>query len=83
MIELLHFTGDWCNPCKKIKPLIENYIENNPEIKWTLVDVDTQFQMIEDYNIKSVPTLIVLVDGLETKRHTGLISSLQLKELLS
>ena len=83
MIELLHFTADWCNPCKRIKPIIEDYIAKHPDVKWTLIDVDTQFDIAKIHNVQSVPTLIVLVDGIENKRHSGVLSSAELAELLS
>jgi len=83
MIELLHFTADWCNPCKRIKPIIEDYIAKHPDVKWTLIDVDIQFDIAKIHNVQSVPTLIVLVDGIENKRHSGVLSSAELAELLS
>ena len=35
MKELLHFTADWCNPCKSMAPVIERFINDNPDIKYT------------------------------------------------
>jgi thioredoxin 1 len=74
MKELLHFTADWCGPCKMIKPIIEEFISNNPDITYTKIDVDQNKTMVQDNNIMSIPTLIMLVDGVQVKRHTGALT---------
>ena len=63
MKELLHFTADWCNPCKQMAPVIERFINDNPEIKYTKVDVDVETELVREYRIQSVPTFIALIDG--------------------
>lgn len=80
-MKLLHFTADWCNPCKRIKPIIEEYISNNPNIEYVTVDVDNQTDLVKEWSVMSVPTLIAIGD--EVRRHTGVITSEQLKELLT
>lgn len=82
MKEILHFTADWCNPCKRLKPLIEEYIKLHPDIKYVLVDVDTKFETAEDYNIMSVPTLVVLEDGKQIGRSSGFINYEQIVALV-
>jgi thioredoxin 1 len=61
--ELLHFTADWCNPCKKMAPVIEKFISDNPDIKYTKIDVDQEPDLVREHKIQSVPTFIALVDG--------------------
>jgi thioredoxin 1 len=80
-MKLLHFTAEWCNPCKRIKPIIEQYIQENPEIEYITIDVDSNLDAVKEWSVMSVPTLIAV--GEETKRHTGVITSEQLKDLLT
>ena len=63
MKEFLHFTADWCNPCKKMAPVIEKFINDNPDIKYVKIDVDKEIDLVSEYRIQSVPTFIALVDG--------------------
>jgi len=63
MKELLHFTAVWCNPCKQMAPVIDRFINDNPDIKYTKVDVDEQVDLVKEYRIQSVPTFIGLIDG--------------------
>jgi len=72
--QLLHFTADWCNPCKKIKPIIEEYVLENSDVEYVVVDVDNNFQMAKEYNVLSVPTIVVMIDGLVFKRHNGILT---------
>ena len=63
MKEFLHFTADWCNPCKRMAPVIESFINENPDIKYTKIDVDEQVDLVVKYDIQAVPTFIALIDG--------------------
>ena len=81
MTELLHFTADWCQPCKKIKPLIDDYISNNPDIKYTRIDIEEDFDTAKYYNVMSIPTLIVIKDEMVYNRHTGMATSEKISSL--
>ena len=75
MKELLHFTADWCQPCKKMAPMIDEFVSNNPEIIYTKINVDTDSAFVEEYEIRGVPTFIVRNDGEVTNRHTGVATA--------
>jgi thioredoxin 1 len=66
MVELLDFWAVWCGPCKIMEPIL-NEIEMEYEGKIVLkkcnVDDATYSDLIEKYQIMSVPTYILLVDG--------------------
>ena len=70
-MELLHFTADWCLPCKKLAPIIETFINDNPNIKYIKVDIEEDFETAKSNNIMSIPTLIGVRDGEIIGRHTG------------
>lgn len=74
MKEILHFTAVWCKPCQKLKPILEQYISDHPDITYTKVDVDTDFETAKEWSVMSVPTLILVVDGDMKARHTGTLS---------
>lgn len=81
MTELLHFTADWCQPCKKIKPLIDDFISQNPDIIYSQVNIEEEFDVAQHYNVMSIPTLIVIKDGSVTGRHTGMATAEKIKDL--
>jgi thioredoxin 1 len=80
---LLHFTADWCQPCKKIKPVIDSYILQNPDVQYIRVDVDEDPDTTTEHGVRSIPTLIVLTDREISNRHNGVITYTQLEELIT
>ena len=83
MKELIHFTADWCAPCKRMAPIIENFISNNPDIHYDKIDVDKDFIKVEQYNVQSIPTLISKIDNKVYDRVTGVASDFVLKSMFS
>ena len=81
MKKLLHFTADWCNPCKRIKPLIDTYISDNPDIEYIAVDVDNNSTVAKQYEVLSIPTLIAVIDDVIISRHTGVATMNQIESL--
>jgi thioredoxin 1 len=75
MKKILHFTADWCAPCKVLKPIIEDFIKDNPGIEYQQVNVDVDFDIANEYSVMSIPTLVLLVDGDLRARHTGILST--------
>ena len=80
--KLFHFTADWCQPCKKMKPIIEDYIRYNPEIMYEQIDVDNDIETAKHYGILSIPSFIVIDDNANViSRHTGIATKEELNKL--
>jgi thioredoxin 1 len=79
---ILYFTADWCNPCKRVKPIVEE-LNRDSAVKFQFIDVDQETEMAKNMNVRSVPTFIVIEDGSEVKRVTGVQTREQLQELMS
>ena len=70
MKHILYFTADWCNPCQRTRPVAEELIRDGL-IDFVFVDADTEIELLEHFGIKSVPTYILIQDGIEVKRMNG------------
>jgi thioredoxin-like negative regulator of GroEL len=81
MKEVLKFSANWCGPCEMLSKTIAGLKDNTVPIRE--IDIDEELDMSASYNIRSVPTLIMLEDGSEVKRIIGSVSSSQLKEFLN
>ena len=81
MIVAYYFTADWCGPCKKVRPIVEQ-INQDSHIKFKLIDVDSEMDLVRQFEIKSVPTFILLKDGEIVKRITGAKTKDELLEFL-
>jgi thiol-disulfide isomerase/thioredoxin len=70
MSHVLYFTADWCNPCARTRPVAEE-LKKDGVIDFIFVDADTEIELLEKFGIKSIPTYILLEDGIEVKRMNG------------
>ena len=71
MKSVFYFTADWCNPCKKVKPIVEELNREQTEANFQIIDVDIEMEMAKSFQVKSVPTFILMKDGIEINRITG------------
>jgi len=79
MNKLLVFTASWCGPCKGLKPTL---LELEQE-RLVYIDIDEMPEIRKDYNVQSVPTVILVdEDGVELERLVGGQSLSKLQELL-
>ena len=81
MKEVLKFSAAWCGPCQALSMTIKGLEDNT--VKITEVDIDDNLDMAAQYNVRSVPTLVMLEDGAEVKRATGALPVAKLKEFLN
>jgi thioredoxin 1 len=68
---VLYFTADWCNPCKKVKPIVEELNREQIIAKFFIIDADIESEMVSDFEVKSVPTFVLIRDNKEVSRTTG------------
>jgi thioredoxin 1 len=85
---LLDFWAPWCNPCKLMNPILDE-IEKDYKLKIQRINVDEDSATVQQYNITSVPTYILLKeDGtivnfvVGAKAKAGFIKLLGLNEIL-
>lgn len=68
---LLDFWADWCGPCRMVGPLVEEIAAEHPEIKVGKINVDQQPELAAQFQIMSIPTLMVVKNGRITQRVVG------------
>ena len=79
---LVDFWADWCGPCKMSSPVIDKLAEELEDVKVCKVNVDTEPTISIEYNIMSIPTLIVFENCVEVNRSVGLVSKEEVLALL-
>lgn len=61
---VVDFWAEWCGPCKMIAPILEELAaENSETFKVGKVNVDNNRQTAMQYNVRSIPTLLIFKDG--------------------
>lgn len=71
MIQVYYFTADWCGPCKTVRPIVEELNRDQSDVKFQIIDVDSEVELVRSFEVKSIPTFIRIENGKEVKRVTG------------
>ena len=81
---LVDFWAEWCGPCKQVGPVLEKLAaEYNGAFILAKVDVDKEQQLAAYFQIKSIPTMMLLKDGKIVDGFPGALSEVQIKEFLT
>jgi thioredoxin-like negative regulator of GroEL len=82
MRHALYFTADWCNPCERTRPIVEE-LNKDSFVKFQFIDADDNGDLCKKFEIKAIPTFILIEDGVEINRMNGSKTKEQLQEFIS
>ena len=68
---LVDFNADWCGPCQMLKPTLHALAEESEDYRIVSVNVDDESELAEDYDVFSIPCLVLFKDGKEVDRKVG------------
>lgn len=81
---LVDFSAEWCQPCKLMKPILEELHEKmGNQVRILKVDVDKSPLVSSVYNVTSVPTLILFQKGNILWRQPGVIPAGSLQKIIT
>lgn len=81
---LVDFYADWCGPCKVMHPILEELkqkMSNNVTI--LKINVDKNARVAAQYQIQSIPTLILFKNGQVKWRQSGVVPAKQLEQIIN
>lgn len=79
---LVDFFAVWCAPCKMVSPLIEEIAAERDDIKTGKVDVDQNMALAQQYQVMSIPTLILFKDGKPVNKIVGAVPKEEILAML-
>lgn len=69
---LIEFTADWCPPCKMLAPIVNDIAHKyHDKLRVGLLDSDANPEIIQQYSVMGLPTLILFVGGSPVSRIVG------------
>jgi thioredoxin 1 len=79
---LVDFWATWCGPCRVLHPVLEEIAAERDDVKIISLDIDENSSTAAQYEVLSVPTMILFKDGQLVKRMVGAMPKRKLlKEL--
>ena len=79
---LIDFWAEWCEPCKSFATIYETTAKDYPEIAFGQVDIEHETELAEDFNVRSIPLLMVLKQGVVVFSESGVIPASGLSDLI-
>ena len=79
---LIDFWAQWCGPCCRLAPVLEEFAAKHPEVIVGKVDVDEHPDLAAEWNVDTIPALFFLRAGAVEKRLSGLMSCEALEKQL-
>jgi thioredoxin 1 len=81
-ITLVDFWASWCGPCRMFAPVYERVSEANPDIVFGKVDTEAEQGLAAEFNIRSIPTLMIIRDGVALYSEAGALPQQALESLI-
>ena len=77
------FWAEWCGPCKMIAPVLKDLARDyKDKIKIAKIDVDAEGELAQQFNIVSIPTILVFSKGQVVKQQIGAVPRPALEKMI-
>ena len=81
---LIDFYATWCGPCQMMPPILKQLKQNLGEkIRILKIDVDKNPKVAADYQVRGVPTLMLIAAGKTLWRQSGVVDAQSLTDIIS
>ena len=75
---LVDFGAEWCPPCRKMEPVVNDFLAQHKEIAFLKIDGGIHTNLMKELNAEGLPTFILLKKGEEVWRYKGVLTSEEL-----
>lgn len=76
------FYADWCGPCKALRPILEELSGEREDVKFVSVNIDDEDELAEEYDVSSIPCVVVFKNGQEAARSIGIKPKDAIEEMI-
>nr|WP_174507356.1 thioredoxin TrxC [Acinetobacter sp. Marseille-Q1620] len=79
---LIDLWADWCGPCKMMAPHFAEVAKHNPHVVFAKIDTEANPRLSQAFNVRSIPTLVLMNKTTEIARMSGALRSSELQRWL-
>ena len=79
---LIDFWASWCNPCRVFSPVVDEIAEEIPGVKVGKVNVDEEPELAREFDVMSIPMLVLFRDGQVVGTSVGVQSKEDIVQML-
>lgn len=80
---VVNFHAEWCDPCKILTPKMSELLDNSEEIDLATIDVDTNSDLVETFEVKAVPAVLAFRNGVVVDKFIGLVDANSIENLIN
>ena len=79
---VVDFFSNWCGPCRMVSPILEEIANELENVNFIKVDIDELENLPKQFEVMSIPTIILFENGKLIKRNIGYIEKEELKKFI-
>lgn len=82
-IVLVDWWATWCGPCRAFAPIYERVSEKHPDVTFAKIDTEAERELAGAFEIRSIPTLMIIRDGVLLFSQPGMLPEKALEDLIA